>query len=473
MVGWAGGDALGRLLLLSAATVVFSRLIDAEDFGISAIVLAIAAAAGLLVGAPFEEALVQRRVLRGAHLRSVMAFSMGVAVLLCLASLAIGPLLASAYDIGAMATLLPVAMLSVIFSGHGDLVTALARRRRRFNDIAAASLLGHAAGVPLAIAAALMGAGVWSLIVMRIAIVAIRSVVLQTRLHYPLRPRFSWPHLAQLGRFAGISFVDRLADNLTYLAFNNVVGLYFGLGVLGHVNMAMRLVEPIRGAVIATSHNLVFPHFRSIALASGFDAQARDRPIALLAFITAPVFTGLAAIMPLLLPLVAGPGWEIAVEIAICLSLGAAILMPARMIFTSLSAGGEPKYSLAGSLTGLAVTFALLVALRDAPPVAVGLARLAGDTAQMALAILVPAGFAHWTRYGRLRLLAPAWILSALMGLAVALVAHILAPWGTVTALVLSIATGIAVQIGLMIAFSRAAFSELLGIVRPQTMRQP
>ncbi len=50
-IGWAGGDAVGRLILLSASTIVLSRLIPAEEFGISAIVLTMSAAAALLVGA--------------------------------------------------------------------------------------------------------------------------------------------------------------------------------------------------------------------------------------------------------------------------------------------------------------------------------------------------------------------------------------------------------------------------------------
>ena len=469
-VGWAGLDAVGRLVLLSAATVVFSRLLDADDFGISAIILAIAAAAGLMVGAPFEDALAQRRILRGAHLRSALTFGLLVSAVLIALSLPIAPLVAAAFDEPVMAALLPVTMVSVLFSGHGDLVTARARRMQRFNVISAANLFSHVVAVPVALAAAFLGAGVWSFIILRLVQVAVRSFWLQWEIGYPLRPQLSLKHLADLRRFASFSFFDRLTDNLTYLVFNNLVAVFFGLSVLGHVNMAMRLVEPIRGAIIATSHNLIFPHFRRIAHGDG-SADARDMPIALLAFVSAAVFAGLAAIMPVLLPLVAGPGWETAVVIAMCLALGGALVLPARPIYTSLSAGGRPEYSLASSVIGLSVTSLLLVLMRDAQPVAVGAARLAGDMAQALLAVLVPLKTMRWSAGQRLRLLLPAWLVASGMFVVASAVLFLLQPYGALVALAGSILAGVAAQVLLMGLFQRSALSQLLNIVRPATRR--
>lgn len=471
-IGWAGGDAAGRLILLSAATILLSRLVEPEDFGISAIVLAIAAAGGLLVGAPFEDALVQRRVLRKAHLRAALGFSLAIAALLCAAAFLLSPLLAAAYGTPQMALLMPAAMLSVLFSGHGDLATALARRRRRFNDIAAANLLAHAAAVPLAVVAATQGAGVWSFVVLRLAVVLGRSVVLQARVRYPLTPLFSLRPVIQLGRFAGISFLDRLADNLTYLAFNNLVGIFFGLTALGHVNMAMRLVEPVRGAVVAMCHNLAFPHFRRVALGADPAGAERDVPVALLAFVTAPVFAGLAAVMPLLLPLVAGPGWETATVIAICLSLGGAVLMPARGVYTALSAAGRPEYALTGNLSALAMTVLALALLRDAPPVAAGAARLAADGAQALFAALAPLGGMQWPRLVRLGLMAPAWIVSGLMALATSAIVHFLQPFGAMLALSVAVPAGVAVYLLLMLCLCRSSLLALLGIARGRPFAQ-
>jgi O-antigen/teichoic acid export membrane protein len=461
-LGWAGADAFGRLFLLSGATVIFSWLLDPEAFGISAIVLATAAAAGLLVGAPFQDALTQRRVLRASHLRSALGFSLVVSTLLIALSFPLATFMADAYSTPEMAALLPVAMVSILFSGHVDLITARARRQRRFNDLAATSLTAHLVAVPIATSAAYFGAGVWSLIILRLAIVVTQSIVLQLRIGFPLRPQFSLPHLSDLKRMAGISSLDRLADNLTYLLFNNLVGSFFGLAVLGQVNMALRIVEPIRGALVATVHNLTFPLFRRAAQTIGMEPD-RDRLIVLLAASIAPVFAGIASITPLLLPIVTGPGWGEAVPIAICLALGAALALPAQTIFTSLLAGGSAEYALIGNLSRLAATALVLVAFRDSPPIAVGIARLVGDGAYAAVAILAPATRWQWSAWQRIKLLAPSWILSGIMCVLAGLALDGLRPQGDLIAFVGAVLAGIVAQFLLMLLVQRNVLTQLLG----------
>lgn len=464
-IGWAGADAVGRLVLLAGATVVLSRLIDAEDFGISAIVLAIAAAAGFLVGTPFEEALVQRRILRAVDLRSAFTFSMLVGVGVVLLSMSGAPFLAASYDTPEMTLLLPVAMVSIIFNGHGDLATALARRRRRFNDIAASNLLSHAVGITVSLAMAFAGAGVWALVAMRLVIVIVRSAVLQYQLGYPLRPQIAWRSLKTLAHYASISVLDRLADNLSYLAFANLVGIFHGLVAVGHLNMALRMVEPIRGAIVATSHNLAFPHFRRVANGSANPAE-RDAIIRLLAYIITAVFVGLAAVVPVLMPIVAGPGWEDAAEMAVFLSLGAAILLPTRLIFTALSASGRPKYSLYGSLTGLAMITILLVATHNEPEYMIGLSRTMADAVQSMIAIAVPLAALQWQTRSRLRLLVPAWLVAAAMGAGVVVLGRWMAPYGDLVTLLVSVPIGIALQLLLMWGLRRAELLQIVDFLR-------
>lgn len=465
-VGWAGADALVRLFCLGGTTIVLSRLLDPADFGVAAIVLATAAAAGLVVGAPFQDALAQRRVLRKLHLQSALGVSLAVGLALIAASLLVAPILAKAYAAPEIQYLLPVTMLSILFSGHGELVGARARRQRRFTEIAGADLVSHLVSAPLAIAAALLGAGVWSLIVLRLAGVVVQSLMLQTRVGYPLMPRFSALHLADLRRIASIASLDRITDNLTYLLFSNLVASFFGLAVLGQMNMAMRVIEPVRGAVMGALHNFTFPTFRRIALQKAPDSE-RDQPVRLLANVTAPIFAGLACVIPLLLPLVTGAGWEDAVPIAIGLAIGAALSMPAQPIFTALSAQGAPEYGLLGSLARLSMTGLVLVALRDWPILAVCLSRLAGDAAAAFLALLFPLGRRQWPASVRIMLLLPAWGVTGLMSAATMTVIFWLQPISIWAALIGGIATGIVTQAMLLRLLRPDVLTQLLAAVRP------
>jgi len=457
-IGWAGLDALGRLALLTGSTIVFSRLLSPRDFGVTALVLTIVAAAAVFVGTPFEEALTQRRSLRKIHLRAALGASWAIASLILAVSALAGCTLADAYGEPEMRYLLPVAMASIFFSGHADIMTALARRLRRFNEVAYATLAGHVIGIALALVIAFLGYGLWALIAQRLLVVVARAVILQWRIGFLILPGWSSAHIGELGRFAGFSFMARLTENLTYLAFNNLVQIFYGVSVLGHVNMAMRLIEPIRGAIQATGHNLAFSFFARANRDPARLSRLASDVVSQSAFATVPVFVGLAAVAPVLLPIIAGPGWDDAIGIAVCLSLASALATPSGLIYTAFSANGRPEFSLLSLVAGFAAIVAVLVGASALGPISVGLSRMAGDVVRAAFAISLPPSLLSWSRGGRFAALAPAWLISGVMGLVVIAMGAATPGFGLLPHLIFMVGVGVVVYGALFALFARPAF---------------
>ena len=148
-------------------------------------------------------------------------------------------------------------------------------------------------------------------------------------------------------------------------------------------------------------------------------ARLRDRAKTVISYASlaiAPVFVGLAAVTPTLLPLMAGPGWDQSIGIGICLAIGSAIAIPARLVFTALSARARPEYSLIANVVASVVTIAIVLVGVPLGPISVGVARIAGDLAQAVIAIGISPRLLDWTRRDRLLALAPAWLLAAAMG---------------------------------------------------------
>jgi O-antigen/teichoic acid export membrane protein len=431
LAGWLGVavvDAVGRLLLQIGTTMVLARWLAPEDFGTAALVLTVTAVAAVTAGAPFEEPIAQRRVIRRGHLQTALAVSSAVAVGLFVLSLSLGPLLAGAFETPALALLLPFAMLVPIAKSPLDIATAWARRRRRFNDVALANSAGHGAGAITAIALATAGAGVWSIVAFRVVTVAVAALILVARLGLWLVPRWSTRHLTELRWFAGVSLTARLIDDLVYLVFNYCVGMLFGLAALGYFNMALRIVEPIRGAVIAISHNLAFAWFVHSVGERARLGRELVGATAYTGFAVAPAFFGIAAVAPVLITVMAGEGWREAAVITVWLATGSGLVLPVQLVITALNASGRPQHAVWSGIWGSLAMAAVLVAALPAQAVAPGIARCAGDGARTVYALAV----AHrrlavpWRR-----LLAPltaAWSVAGAMALAVATMARLLAP---------------------------------------------
>jgi O-antigen/teichoic acid export membrane protein len=386
-------------------------------------------------------------------------------LILLILSIPLAMALGWAYGEPQMVLLLPVCMVSNFFSGHSDILSGLVRRQRRFTDLAIATLIGNAIGITLSVVLALLGAGVWALIAQRILITAARAVALQARARHIVLPSRSLGHLRDLVRYGGFAVVDRMIDNLIFLAFNYVVAGFYGLNTLGHVNMAMRLVEPIRGAIGATGHNLAFSFFARL---QNDPEKLRDRAETIIgnsALATAPVFVGLAAVTPVLLPLVAGPGWDESIGIGICLAIGSAIVIPSRLFYTAFSARAKPEISLLGNVAAFAVTLAVLILGAGFGPISVGLARIAADLAQTVIAIAAPPRLLAWSRLGRFMTLAPAWCIAALMGVAVVGFDRFVLDYSRLAQLVLCIVVGVALYGLFLSLFARSRMAGLTSVI--------
>lgn len=465
-LAWSSIDGIGRLLVLLLGTVVFSRLLLPREIGLGALVLVVAAVASVFVGAPFEEPLAQRKVLRREHIASVMALTWAIGGALTLASVPVGYLMAWHYGQPEITWLLPVAALSIVLSGQSDVMTGVARRIRRFDAISIATLSGHTAGVAVGILMAVLGYGVWSLIGQRVVTVGVKALLLHERLRLWVMPAWHPDKYRDLDRFARISLFDRLSDPVNHLAFNTVVASLYGLTALGYVNMALRLIEPIRALVAIAAHNIAFSHFAAAQHDDDWLVQRLQSTASLASLFIVPIFAGLAAVMPVMLPIFAGPGWEPAIPIGIFLAIGGALAIPARLVFSALSAKGRPEFSLLANASGVVGTLAVLIGASAFGPVSVGVARAAGDAAQAVVAILVaPSGFA-WGRLARLIMLSKAWLLSAAMAAVVAFLLLALPNLPAIAELMFMVAVGVAAYVALLFAFASSQVLSLLKRIR-------
>ncbi len=465
-LAWSTVDGVGRLLVLLLGTVVFSRLLLPREIGLGALVLIVVSVASVFVGAPYEEPLAQRRVLRRTHIASVMAVTWAIGGVLTIISVPLGFLMAWYYGQPEITWLLPVAALSIVPSGQGDVMTGVARRLRRFDVISIATLLGHTAGVALGITMAVLGYGVWSLIGQRLATVTVKTLFLHERLRLWVVPAWHPDKYRDLDRYARISLFDRLSDPMNHLAFNTVVASLYGLTALGYVNMALRLIEPIRGLVAIAAHNIAFSHFAAAQHDDDWLVQRLQSTASLASLFIVPIFAGLAAVMPVMLPIFAGPGWEPAIPIGIFLAIGGALAVPARLVFSALSAKGRPEFSLLANASGVVGTLTVLIGASAFGPVSVGVARMAGDAAQAVVAIMVaPSGFS-WGRLARLVMLSKAWLLSAAMAAVVAFLLLALPNLPAIAELIFMIVAGVSAYAVLLLAFASSQVQSLVNRIR-------
>ena len=469
--GWIGAglaDAAGRLVILSATTAFLARLLPPGDFGATALTLSIITAFSMAVGTPYEEALTQAKVVRRADLGAVLGLSTLAALAFLALCVPVGLLLDHVYGREDLRLLLPGTGLLLLAQGPMTLATAVARRRKAFYVINASSIFGHVIGAAVAIGLGLAGAGIWALVSLRIVLVFASAASLFWMLGLRVRPVWSFGRLRRFNRFAGLVLASRVVENATYVVYNTLVGALFGLTVLGYLNIAMRLIEPVRGAIVAVTHNLCFPHFRGTALSRENVGEAAAEISRETSALVAPTMMGLAAVSPLVVPLMAGPGWTTAEPIAAALAAGGLLALPSQVVQTALSASGRPQSVLLSYTVALVTLAATLVATAGMHPATIGLARLAGDFALTVTTVLVNGPLIGLSPWPLLRRLSGVWLAATVMAVIVAWLGIRLAEsQGQVIALLIAIPAGIVLYIPLLFLISRASFYSLVERIRP------
>jgi PST family polysaccharide transporter len=193
-----------------------------------------------------------------------------------------------------VATILQFLAVSFFLGALSVVPTALLNRAMEFRKLAVAQTSGVVMGTTVAIAMALNGRGVWSLVAASIATAATTAALVWSfapvRVSFVLR-RAETRHFLHFGMnltgFHVVNYVSRNADNL-------LVGRFLGSAPLGYYQMGyMLLTYPISNfAAVVTQ--VVYPAVATIRDDLERCRAAYTRACSLVALVTFPLMLGLA-----------------------------------------------------------------------------------------------------------------------------------------------------------------------------------
>ena len=230
-----------RFIVQLASTVILSRWLTPEDFGVFAMVTVITGLISMLKDLGLATAIVQRDDLTHDQVSTLFWLNAGISAIFMAAMVAIAPLLVRFYGEPRLFWITIVTGLGFLLSGLVVQHQALLRRQMRFTVLAAIDNGSFALGVTLAIITAWLGAGYWALVFLAVGmdLATLPAVWLACRWR-PSLPRGE--NVAGLLRFGGhltvveiLMYVGRSIDNL-------LIGRFYGAEALGQYSRAYSLL---------------------------------------------------------------------------------------------------------------------------------------------------------------------------------------------------------------------------------------
>jgi O-antigen/teichoic acid export membrane protein len=336
-----------------AGTVLLARLLSPADFGVFAMVAFVVSLWSALGDFGLGAALVQQDAEpTRAELRTAWTAQQLVAVVAFASVWISAPLLVSLLPElpGDAAWMLRVLAIGLPLSSLRTLPVVMMERDLRFGPLATAEVLQSATYYCAAIGLAIGGAGAWAFVVAGVLQLAVATITVN----------LAWRKFPGVGidrsclrRLLGFGFdfqASVLFVSLRDVSLPAIAGAIGGAAAAGYIGFATRVAFTI-ASLEEIVGRIAFPAFSRLQDRPAEQTRALNGAIMLTAMAVAPIQCWIAAVAPMLVPLVFGERWRPAVLPIQIICLAMVLRFPTRYIRHAVFAGGRSRLGL-----GLAVT---------------------------------------------------------------------------------------------------------------------
>ena len=453
----------GSLLL---TTVVLARILAPRDFGLLALGLLVITYLDVLGDAGVGAAVIYRQERGPKDASTAVVIATGTALVLAATTFVGAPGLALLFDEPRLADIVRVLCVAFLVNQlavvhRRKLEKDLLFRRRMVPEVVAAVMKGGSA-----IALALGGVGVWSLVWGQLLGAATSTVLLWVVSTWRFRLAFDRQAAREMLRFGvPVTLLGLLAAAIR-TSDVVIIGRYLSADQLGHYAIAYRLPELLLLQLCFLMSQALFPAYARARgdadrLRAGFRSTLR-----LVAIVTTPIGLGLALVAPEVIPLFFGDQWEPSIAVAQVLAVYGLVYTLAFNVGDIYKATGRPGVLNVFALIRLAMLVPLLLALVPRGIVAVAFGLIAVE-AFMTVLQLVVAG--RLMKVGLLDVLGefgPAVAAGAALVLATVGARALLPDDGSlVVRLVVSVAVGAAAYTATLFVVSRETVDRVLSLL--------
>lgn len=345
-------------VLQFAALAILARLLTPADFGLMGMVMVVINFAQALADMGMSNAIIQKKTVPKDHLSSFFWLNVFTAVLLSVLTLLLRPLAVLYFEKPALSGYLSFAALIFLFSSASQTFTALLAKGLQFRTLALTEVLATTAYSISAIAFALHGLGVLSLIFGQLVRSSFFSLLLflifrkiwLPGLHFRMRELheyFSFG-LYQMGE----RILNFLNANVDYL----VIGRFLGPSALGYYSLAFQLMTFPLNRINPVLTKVAFPAFSRIQDDNARLRSGYCRVIGYISLVSFPLLFGMLLLAPEFIDLVYGSDWRPCVHSLQVLALVGIFWSVGNPVGSLLLAKGKANVGFYWNLFAVAMT---------------------------------------------------------------------------------------------------------------------
>ena len=346
-VRWTVSARVLVQLITWPSTIIVMRLLNPRDYGLVAISTVVIEFLSMFGDPGLAAGLVHAEVLRNETSRAASALIVLINLVLLGLLMVAAPSIAAWYHEPGLTRVMRVASLSLLMTAIATVPQALLVRNLRFREMALAMIAGSVAASLATILCAIVGLGVWSLVLGALVLSALRSIVIIAYNRSAVWPDFSrgFEPVRHLMHFSGHMLSNRI---LWYCSMNLdviVLARMVHSTELGSYSVGASLAAIPGDKAMDAVNRVSFPTLSRLRTKPAQFNHTYERMLRMLALYGFLVGWGLAAVAPEFVHVVLSDKWRFAVIPLAMLSIAAPIRMLTTLQNTMNNAAGVPQAS--------------------------------------------------------------------------------------------------------------------------------
>jgi PST family polysaccharide transporter len=357
---WLGLASGCEVVLAFVILMVLARSLAPENFGMVALSLAMMKTFTAFNRELFLQAVIQHDELSQRHFSSIF-WSGAIFGVLCAAIVwLLSPAVAHLFNSPGMAHIIKALAVLPLISGLEAILEGQAQRNFQAKRLGMALVTGRMMGGTAGVVLAMGGMGVWSLVVQQILLRLAPFILMLATLPRLPAIEFSWSYAKELLVYGVKIAPGRLLDALQMPIFVTLCGHFFGAGLVGHLDIARRLVESLRQLLWQTVDRVLFPVFTEGRRRGRSVVELYKSGLGRLCLLIFPIFSGLLALAPEVISVLFGDKWASSVVPMQGVAITSMLIAVQRFSTLAMASSGKPQMLTLSSGIGAAVLLLLM-----------------------------------------------------------------------------------------------------------------
>jgi O-antigen/teichoic acid export membrane protein len=356
-VRWTTFSSIGRAVLQFLQISILARLLAPADFGLIALVVAVMAFLQIFADAGISNAIIHFQEIEHKELSSLYWLNVGVSSFLAFMLAVSSGWISTWYRQPELQYLLMLAAVTLVITSIGQQLRVVSQKNLRFADLAKLELVSALAGFCIAVALALVGAGVYALMAGTLSAALVGCVLAWLWLSDGWRPLLRL-RLGEIRDF--VTFGAYMIGNNLVNTFNLQIDILLGGRLLGAQGIGLYSVPKDLCLRIAGTINPIVTQVGLPVMSKAQDDEALLRRIYLQTLrmtgsVNFPIYVLLGTFAPELVPLILGEKWLATVPLMQIFAAWALLRSTGNPVGSLLMARGRADLSFKWNLAWLVV----------------------------------------------------------------------------------------------------------------------